>query len=122
MLREEFLPKLIVRNEENGFIGVTYDYFPKSRLNENEVAIISGCSDYHSRIDCNVLEIIGPENAVPHVNKCGFGRGEDTCIFLNLENGILKCERFGDLRFLLLYQKKNAKRKPKNLFPHCQLF
>ena len=67
------------------------------------------------------LRIIGPENAVPEPKRCGMGKGHECCIFLVVGANGFECERFGSLRYTLIFRKDdmNAQREPTELFPGC---
>ncbi len=70
-----------------------------------------------------LLEVVGPENAIADPKKCGAGREADCCIFLVVGPKGFECERFGSLRFTLIFKKDtmHAKREPTALFPRCYL-
>ncbi len=120
MVKTDFRPQLVVRNKETGSIGVTCEDLPGplSCNGPDEVSVVYDGTTVASGTDYRELEIVGPENAVTDLNKCGAGRGEEACIFLVVGAG---CQRFGDLRWDLIFRTMRAKRHPEKLFPKCQL-
>ncbi len=69
------------------------------------------------------FEDLGPENAAPDPVKCGAGQGEDCCIFLTAGAKGFECERYGSLRYALIFRKEqmHARREPKDPYPGCFL-
>jgi len=86
----------------------------------DEVSVVYDNSTTAIGTDWQTLEVIGPENAVADPKKCGAGRGEDCCIFLTGGSNGFICERFGSLRWSLIFRTMNAKREPSELYPRCQ--
>jgi hypothetical protein len=116
--------QMVVRNKRTKRIGVTVDDAP---------GILSCCSDEETPVvyegdagftgtPTKDLEIIGPENAIADLQKCGAGT-EKCCIFLVVDEDGPKCERFGQLRFNIIMRKEKmkAQREPRELYPKCQL-
>lgn len=123
MSKTDFHPQLIVKNKETGGVGVTCDDLP-GLLNCNgpdEISVVYDGTIIASGTDYRVLEIIGQENAIADLHKCGAGKGEECCIFLTFDPNGIKCQRFGDLRWSLVFLKMNSKRCPKEPFPRCQI-
>lgn len=88
----------------------------------NEVSVVYDGDSVAIGTDWNKLEIVGPENAVADLQKCGAGKGEECCIFLVIDGPRgCRCQRFGEMRWSLLFKTINAKRNPKELFSRCQL-
>lgn len=69
------------------------------------------------------LKVIGPENAIADLKKCGAGQGEKCCIFLTVGPRGASCERFGHLHTSIIFRKDkmNAQREPREMYPNCQL-
>lgn len=89
----------------------------------NEVPVVYEGSTAFFGTDVGDLEVIGPENAEADIEKCGADKGEECCIFMAMGSDGLSCERFGNLRYDLIFRKDQmrAKREPTELFPDCQL-
>lgn len=123
MFQTDFQPKLVVRNKKTGFIGVTCRDLPGllSCNGQDEVSVVYDGTTFASGTDYRLLEIVGSENAVADINKCGAGKGEEACIFLVVGSDGAKCERFGDMRWDIIFRTMRAKRHPEKLFPKCQL-
>lgn len=114
----------LVRHVRTGQIGVVVDD-PFGGLGnfEEEVPVVwEGYTEYRG-MRPRRLEVIGPENAVADMVKCGGGRGEECCIFLTFGEGGWQCQRFGGLRYRLQVEKSRmkAKREPVEMFPKCQV-
>ncbi len=121
----ERIPRqMVVRNKKTGQKGVTVDDTP---------GILSCCSDEETPVvyerdttsmgtPTEDLEMIGPENAVADLKKCGAGT-DKCCIFLTVGRNGPECDRFGRLRFDIIMRKEsmNAKREPTEPYPACQL-
>ena len=122
MLETDFRPQLVVRNKETGSIGVTCRDLPGplSCNGPGEVSVVYDGTTVALGTDCMDLKIIGPENAVADLDKCGAGKGEETCIFLVVRHNGAECQRFGSLRWDLIFRTMRAKRHPEKLFPKCQ--
>lgn len=90
-----------------GSIGVAWDDQP---------AIVT-------ETDPSTLTVLGPENAVPDPKRCGAGRsGGDACIFLTVGAGGFQCERYGSLRWALIFNEgMRARRRPSEPYPGCFL-
>lgn len=56
---------------------------------------------------------------IPDLKKCGAGKGDKCCIFLTVGKDGFNCERFTELRDALIFRTMNAKRDPKEPYPHC---
>jgi len=123
MLKTDFRPQLIVKNNKTGSIGVTCSDLPGplSCNGPDEVSVVYEGTTCASGTDYRELVIVGPENAVADLHKCGAGRGEEACIFLVVGSNGAGCQRFGNLRWDLVFRTMSAKRHPDKLFPKCQL-
>lgn len=122
MLKTDFRPKLVVRNKEIGSIGVTCRDLPGplSCNGPDEISVVYDGTTVASGTDFRELEIVGPENAIADLHKCGAGKGEEACIFLVVGSNGAECQRFGDLRWNIIFRTMRAKRHPEKLFPKCQ--
>ena len=122
MHKKDFLPKLVVKNKETGFIGVTCCDLPVplSCNGPDEVNVVYDDTDVALGTDYRLLEIVGTEKAVANLKRCGAGKGEEVCIFLAVGSDGAECERFGDLRWDIIFRTMEAKRHPEKLFPKCQ--
>ena len=120
----DFVPKLIVKNIKTGEEGVTCTDLPgmMSCNGANEVSVVYKGTTVASGTNYEYLEIIGKEKAVANLKKCGAGKGPDACIFLVMSENGPECERFGNMRWSLIFRKMNAKREPAEPFPECQIF
>lgn len=69
------------------------------------------------------LESLGPEGAVSD-ETCGHGKGAECCIFSTFggQEGF-QCQRYGSLRWSLIFNKKNmtSQREPTEPYPNCKL-
>ena len=122
MSKEDFLPQTVVRRKTDGSIGVVCPDLP-GMLNchgPDEVGVVYDGCDSSDGTDWKELEVIGPENAVADLKKCGAGREKECCIFLTMGGEGLSCQRFGSLRWDLIFRKMKAERNPEKLYPHCQ--
>ena len=122
MLKTDFRPQLVVRNKATGSIGITCWDLPEplSCIGPDQVSVVYNNTTVSVRTDYRKLQIIGPENAVADLDKCGAGKGEETCIFLVIGHNGAECQRFGSLRWDLIFRTMNVKRHPEKLFPKCQ--
>jgi hypothetical protein len=89
----------------------------------SETPVVYDNAQGFSGTETSNLRIIGPENAVAEPAKCGAGLGAECCIFLTAGKDGFCCERYGDLRFTLIFKKSDmtAKREPLAPFPQCQI-
>ncbi len=122
--REDFHEQLIVQHKKTRNIGVTCKnlHGTMGHFGPDEVPVVYSGSTVANAVDWKNLEILGPENAIADVEKCGAGKGEQCCIFLSINAGKPKCQRFGDLRWYLIFNTRHmtAKRHPGEIFPGCQ--
>lgn len=119
------IPVQTVVRGTDGRLGVVAPDLP-GWLGDNEPGEVTvywyGEAGTHSNIDPSTLEIVGPENAVASINRCGAGLGEMTCRFLTMLGDTPTCMRFGDLRWTLIFASHmRAKREPREAYPDCQL-
>lgn len=122
---ERVAPQTIVRNKGTGKKGVAVDDLPGMMrcCSEQETPVVYEGETFSSGTDTVLLEVIGPEGAVADLEKCGGGKGAECCIFLALGAKGASCERFGSLRWNIIFREgqMGAKRHPAELFPDCQL-
>lgn len=125
-MKPRIAPQTIV--ERDGHFGVTCpDLHPPMDVCSPEQTPVVW---EHGEVDLGMrgeltdtLRVVGPERAIPVLECCGAGRGADCCIFLTAGPTGLSCERFGGLRWRLLFQKSSmsAQREPLAFYPHCFL-
>lgn len=89
----------------------------------NETPVVWDGEGGFSGTQTDLLTVIGPENAIGDPKKCGAGRGEECCIFLTCGPDGFCCDRFGDLRYSIIFKASRftAKREPTAMFPQCQI-
>ena len=116
---ERIPPQTIVIMDDDK--GVTCPDF-MSTCSEEETPVVWEGESSFSGIETTELTVVGPENAIPDMKKCGAGQGHRCCIFMVLSPSGLRCERFGSMRFDLILMSHNmmAKRRPVKMFPACQ--
>lgn len=122
MARADFIPQTIVQHI-TGRKGVVVPDLP-GPLNCNgpeEVGVVYEGAVSFTGTDYKNLTIIGPENAVADLEKCGAGRGPECCKFLVVGMGGPECQRFGTLRWTLVFKTMKAEREPTEPYPLCQL-
>ena len=121
---ERIRPQMVVKDKMTGRFGVTVKDLPGmlSCCTSEETPVVFEGHNASTGILTEDLEIIGPERALADPEKCGAGKGKSCCIFLTVGRGFI-CERFGELRWDLIFRKEkmNSKREPTELFPKCQL-
>ena len=68
------------------------------------------------------LDDLGPENAVAD-EACGRGKGADCCIFMVFGPDGFQCERFGSMRWTLIFKKAEmaSQREPIAAYPDCKV-
>mgnify|MGYP001561541257 FL=1 len=123
MGKSDFTPKTIVKNKKDGITGIICPDMagPLNCNDPEEVGVVYDGTTCTSGTDWHDLEVIGREEAVADLQKCGAGRGKDACIFLAMSASGPSCERFGGLRWTLVFRIMRAQRHPEKLFPNCQL-
>ena len=121
MPRRLSIQKLVV-HKPTGKLGVTVTDLMNCCSDDETPVVFEGETAFEGT-PTNELEVIGSENAVADPMKCGSGRGGECCIFLTHGPRGFVCERFGPMRYELIFKKEkmNAKREPAALFPACQL-
>lgn len=113
-------PQTVVKHKPTGRMGVVVmDRW--GCCDDSETPVVFEGTNYFTGIPTKELDIIRIENAIADAEKCGAGRGEETCIFLVFGGGKFECQRFGSMRDSLLSQNMRAKRHPIELYPGCQL-
>mgnify|MGYP001560372332 FL=1 len=114
----------VFRNKKSGSVGVVCPDLGGmlSCCNDDEVPVVYEGTTASCGTIFDQLEIVGPENALADREKCGAGKGKDCCIFLAVGANGFECQRFGNLRWDLVFRKSamNAKREPIEMFPNCQ--
>jgi len=122
MEKQDFKPRLVVKNVHTNKIGVVCcDLSGMLSCNgPEEVSVVYDGTTCASGIDWKDLIIIRNEKATADLKKCDAGRGAEACIFLTVGARGAECERFGSLRWDLIFRTMNAKRNPEKLFPDCQ--
>lgn len=113
----------VVRNKKSGSTGVVCPDLGGmlSCCADDEVPVVYEGASAFCGTPFDQLEVIGPENAVADLRKCGAGQEEKCCIFLTMGASGPECQRFGNLRWNLVFRKMSVKREPAELFPSCQL-
>ncbi len=86
----------------------------------DEVAVVfDGINGFDGMPETD-LEDLGPENAIPELDACGAGKGDDCCIFLTVGPNGFDCERYSSLRWSLIFKSgMSAKRNPTEPYPQC---
>ena len=112
----------IVKDKETGGQGVVVSD-PFGCCGSNEVPVVWDGDDSFVGTDYRLLEVVGPYKPQIDPQRCGTGRGEDCCIYLVCGAEGFECQRFGSLRYNLIFRKEkmNAKRQPERLYPNCLL-
>jgi len=106
--------------EYNGRRGVVVNDF-MSCCTTDETPVVFYGDDGFNGTPTAELKIIGPENPIPDLAKCGAGQEAKCCIFLTMGPKGTCCERHSDLRYSLIFkQDMSAKRQPVKPFPECQ--
>ncbi len=122
MCTEEFVSRTVVRRKDTGETGIVCPSLGILNCNgPDEVSVVYAGSTAAIGTDRALLEVLGPEEAIADFVRCGAGRGKDTCIFLAAGAGGPSCERFGPIRWNLIFRTMRAERNPEQLFPDCQL-
>ena len=119
----KLVPMTVVRRKDTGETGTICPSF-NGVLNcngPNEVSVVYSGLPVAIGTDRELLEVLGPENAIADLARCGAGRGKDACIFLVAGSDGPSCERFGPMRLDLIFRTMSAERNPEQLFPDCQL-
>lgn len=106
--------------EYKGRRGVVVDDLYSCCSEDETPVVFTGTASFKGTPTAE-LTIIGPEEAIPEPVKCGAGKGDDCCIFLVCGTGGFECQRFGDLRYQLIFTNMTAKRHPLKMFPECYL-
>lgn len=116
---------MLVRHKESGRVGVVC---PTSRFLQEDgpLSVVFEGDGHSTTLLCmggeKAFEVLGPENAVADLKKCGAGQGEECCIFLVGGSNGPECQRFGSLREILQFRKMVSKRESTEPFPMCQKF
>ncbi len=115
----------VVRHVPTGKIGVViqepFEPFGSCDPEQEAPVVFDGTTSWCA-VSLTELEKIGPEQAIADWEKCGAGNGRECCMFLaGSPTGGLKCQRFGPLRWVILFTPMGAKRHPRALYTACQL-
>ena len=111
-----------VRHLPDNHLGVTVDDFMNCCA-ENETPVVYDGETSFLGTETADLEDLGPENAQADLNACGAGRGADCCRYLTVGPEGPCCERFGELRYTLIFKRDmTAQRDPAEPFPQCKIF
>jgi len=121
----ERIPRqIVVSNKKTGETGVTVDDLPapSDRCSPEETPVVYSGDTVAAGTLTEDLEVIGPENAIADLKKCG-ARTDKCCIFLTVGAKGPECERFSSLRGYIIFHKEQmrAQREPTELYPKCQL-
>lgn len=111
----------LVRNIKTGEKGVTVtDRF--GTCTPDEISVVYEGTSSSLGTHYQDLKVIGPENAQADLKKCGAST-EDCCVFLVVGAEGPECERFGSLRWDIIFKKDKMRaiREPTALYPECQL-
>lgn len=113
-------PQMIV--EAEGQRGVTCPDFMNCCTPDETPVVWEGKPTFEG-VPTASLRVVGPESAKPEIEGCGVGRGAECCIFLTAGPDGFCCERFGPLRFTLIFRKSGmaAQREPVAPYPGCFL-
>lgn len=122
---ESISRRIVVRNKKTGRIGVVVDDLPgmfSCCTSEETPVVYEGMSACVGTLT-DKLEVIGPENAVADPRGCGLGTEKDCCIFLGVNPSGFTCERYGPLRWSLIFRVREigSQREPVALFPACRV-
>jgi hypothetical protein len=122
---ERISRQMVVLNKKTGKKGVTVDDAPGMLYccsDEETPVAYEGDTAFMGTLTKD-LKVIGPENAVADLKKCGAGKGKQCCIFLSVGRNGAECERHGSLRFDIIMRKEkmSAQREPTEPYPKCQL-
>ncbi len=110
----------LVRRKDDDKLGVAVND-PFGVCSDDEVPVVYEGDTAFIGTDESKLEDLGPENAVADLKKCGAGQGDKCCKFLVVGSDGPECQRFGSLRYTLMFNNKmTAQREPHELFPTCQ--
>ena len=116
----------LVKNKNDGRIGVVVSEPSWETCVVGEFPVVYEGETVPLATFAEDLEVIGLENAIADMEKCGAGKGEECCMFLVFGGGSsgFQCGRFKDgLRWTLIARKEKmkAKRHPTEMYPKCQL-
>jgi len=112
------------KNDEDEKIGVVVNGLPAPLgiLEEGDVAVVFDGVTHEEAVPESDLEVIGPEKiTIEDPKKCGVGMGAECCIFIAMGGNGFECQRFGEMRYTLMFRTMNAKRHPGGMYPRCQL-
>ena len=117
------LPLQHIVIDKNGVRGVTID--DQGQLScqadpDKNLVVFEGRTWGEGDISDEDLTIVGPENAVADLVKCGAGLGEKCCMFLAVGSQGVLCGRFSSLRYSIIFSDMIAKGEPRRMFPEGQ--
>ena len=113
---------IVVKDTRDGDQGVVVlDGF--GACAPGEVPVVFEGNTFFTGVHHSVLEVIGPENAVPDKERCGAGRGEECCRWLMMGEGGFICGRHHRMRDAIIFRAHTmgAKRNPTEAYPNCML-
>ena len=122
---KDLVPASVVRNIVTGQVGVVCpELQPPMGCNEpGQVSVVYEGDNCACETDPEDLTFLRKEEAVADMKKCGAGKGAECCIFLVMGKNGPECQRFGDLRWSLIFKTMDsAERNPVELYPACQKF
>ena len=111
----------LVRHIPTGKIGVVVSDFMACCTDSEVPVVFDGTNSFAGTLEGD-LKVLGPEQAIPDFKRCGGGQGARCCRFLVAGARGLECERFGHLRYMLIFKRDmTAQRDPTALYPSCLL-
>lgn len=120
--KRDFVPQTVVVNSEGARGVVVPDMAGMLNCNgPDEVGVVYEGSSFSSGTDYRELKIVGPESAVADLIECGAGKGSKCCKFLVVGAKGPECQRFGSLRWSLIFKKMVSEREPTEPYPQCKL-
>lgn len=89
---------------------------------EDGITVVFPPSTVAVTVNDDLLEMVGPENAVADAEKCGAGRGKLACMYLTSAKDGLRCDRFSVERWPVFFaMRAHNLREPAEAYPTCQL-
>lgn len=119
--KKDFVPQTVVANSEGERGVVVPDMSGMMNCNgPEEVGVVYERSNVSVGTNWRNLKIIGFEDAIADLKKCGAWRGSECCKFLVVGSRGVECQRFGPMRWSLIFRKMTAEREPTRPYPNCQ--
>jgi hypothetical protein len=120
----EMLPaKTLVEHVPTGRRGATVSDLA-SACGPDEVPVVYDGETAFEGTSTAEIKVLGPDDAVADLVRCGAGRGAECCIFLVVGAGGPECARFTrGLHWTLVFRREQmqARREPRALYPGCLL-